>query len=63
MCIDLTKRTWQRIPGLARTARGRMFVSWFTGGPKEPVPEITVVLSFSDDQGTLWRDPVGKFET
>jgi hypothetical protein len=40
-----------------------MFVSWFTGGPKEPVPEITVVLSFSDDQGTLWRDPVGKFET
>jgi hypothetical protein len=35
--IDLTKRTWQGIPGLERTAKGRVFASWFTGGPKEPV--------------------------
>ena len=34
--IDLAKRTWQGIPGLERTAKGRVFVSWFTGGTKEP---------------------------
>ena len=28
--IDLAKRTWQGIPGLERTAKGRVFVSWFT---------------------------------
>ena len=37
--IDLAKRTWQGIPGLERTAKGRVFVSWFTGGTKEPEPE------------------------
>ena len=30
--IDLAKRTWQGIPGLERTAKERVFVSWFTGG-------------------------------
>ena len=25
--IDLSKRTWQGIPGLERTAKGRVFVS------------------------------------
>ena len=47
--IDLARRTWQGIPGLERTAKGRVFVSWFTGGPKEPTPENTVVLCYSDD--------------
>lgn len=49
--IDLAKRTWQGIPGLERTAKGRVFASWFTGGPKEPSPDNTVVLSQSDDGG------------
>ena len=55
--IDLTKRTWQGIPGLERTAKGRVFVSWFTGGPKEPAPENTVVLSYSDDAGKTFSAP------
>lgn len=45
--IDLSKCTWQGIPDLERTANGRVFVSWFTGGSKEPEPENTVVLSHS----------------
>ena len=49
--VDLAKRTWQGIPGLERTAKGRVFVSWFTGGTHEPQPENTVVLSQSDDGG------------
>jgi hypothetical protein len=55
--IDLTKRTWQGIPGLERTAKGRVFVSWFTGGTKEPEPENTVVLSHSDDGGKTFSAP------
>jgi len=30
--IGLAKRTWQGIPGLERTDKGRVFVTWFTGG-------------------------------
>ena len=55
--IDLAKRTWQGIPGLERTAKGRVFVSWFTGGTKEPEPENTVVLSHSDDGGKTFSAP------
>ncbi len=55
--IDLAKRTWQGIPGLERTAKGRVFVSWFTGGTKEPEPENTVVLSQSDDGGKTFSAP------
>lgn len=51
-------RTWQGIPGLERTARGRIFVSWFSGGPKEPSPENTVLLSYSDDNGKTFTPPV-----
>ena len=55
--IDLTKRTWQGIPGLERTAKGRLFVSWFTGGSKRAEPENTVVLSHSDDGGKTFSAP------
>ncbi len=56
--IDLAKRTWQGIPGLERTAKGRVFMSWFTGGPKEPAPDNTVVLCYSDDGGNTFTPPV-----
>ncbi len=49
--IDLKQRTWQGIPGIERTAKGRVYASWFTGGPKEPSPDNTAVLSYSDDGG------------
>ncbi len=55
--IDLAKRTWQGIPGLERTAKGRVFASWFTGGPKEPAPENTVLLCYSDDQAKTFTAP------
>lgn len=55
--IDLNQRTWQGIPGLERTAKGRVYVSWFTGGPKEPSPDNTVVLSYSDDAGQTFTPP------
>ncbi len=57
LTIDLAKLTWQGIPGLERTAKGRIFASWFTGGPKEPAPENTVLLSHSDDAGKTFTPP------
>jgi hypothetical protein len=49
--IDLAQRTWQGIPGIERTAKGRVFVSWFTGGTKEPEPENTLGLLAGRDGG------------
>ncbi len=51
-------RTWQGIPGVERTAKGRLFVSWVSGGPKEPSYENTVYLSYSDANGTNFAAPV-----
>ncbi|MBN8418394.1 MAG: exo-alpha-sialidase [Verrucomicrobia bacterium] len=48
---------WQGIPGLERTANGRVFSSWFTGGPKEPSPENIVLLCYSDDQAKTFTPP------
>ncbi|WP_395740385.1 sialidase family protein [Prosthecobacter sp.] len=50
-------QTWQGIPGLERTAAGRVFSSWFTGGPKEPSAENTVLLCYSDDQAKTFTTP------
>jgi hypothetical protein len=55
--FDPASRLWQGIPGLERTAKGRLYVSWFTGGPKEPAPENAVVLSRSEDGGTTFSAP------
>ena len=55
--IDLAKRTWQGIPGLECTAKGRVYATWFTGGPKEPSPDNTVILSRSDDGGKTFTPP------
>lgn len=51
-------RAWQGIPGLERTPKGRVFVSWFSGGPKEPAAENTVLLCQSDDQGKTFTAPM-----
>lgn len=57
--FEVPLRTWQGIPGLERTPKGRVFVSWFTGGPKEPAPENTVLLCYSDDGGATFTPPQG----
>ncbi len=49
--------TWQGIPGLERTTNGRVFSSWFTGGPKEPSPDNIVLLCYSDDQAKTFTPP------
>lgn len=51
-------RTWQGIPGIERSPEGRLFVCWYTGGAKEPSPDNTVLLTYSDDQGETFAEPV-----
>jgi len=51
------RQTWQGIPGLERTAKGRVFSSWFTGGSKEPSPENIVLFCYSDDQAKTFTHP------
>ena len=50
-------RTWQGIPGLEHTLKGRVFSSWFTGGPQEPSAENTVLLAWSNDQAKTFTGP------
>lgn len=55
--VDIENRVWQGIPGLEKSKAGRVFVTWFTGGAKEPDPENTVILSYSDDGGKSFSSP------
>ncbi|MBK9389158.1 MAG: exo-alpha-sialidase [Bacteroidetes bacterium] len=52
------KQSWQGIPGLERTAKGRLYVSWYSGGDKEPSSENRVFLFFSDDNGINFSKPI-----
>src|SRR5437763_536640 len=54
---DFDHRAWQGIPGLERTPKGRVFVSWFSGGKNEPQPQNTVYLCSSDDGGKTVTEP------
>jgi hypothetical protein len=53
----LKPRIWQGIPGIEKTAKGRLFVTWFSGGAKEPEPENTIYLCTSDDGGKTFTEP------
>lgn len=52
-----TERLWQGIPGVEVTKNGRLWVSYFTGGEKEPSAENCVAFAYSDDGGKTWNDP------
>ena len=51
------ERLWQGIPGVEVTKGGRLWVSYFTGGEKEPSTENCVAFAYSDDDGRTWNDP------
>lgn len=54
----MPKQVWQGIPGVEITNKGRVFISWFTGGDREPSPEQIVLLCYSDDNGITFNEPL-----
>lgn len=55
---SLPKRTWQGVPSIAVTKKGRIFVSIYTGGEMEPHPDNYTALYYSDDDGQSWSKPI-----
>lgn len=49
-------RKWQGIPGLERTASGRLWATWYTGGSGEGRDNY-IVLVTSEDDGKTWSPP------
>lgn len=50
-------REWQGIPAVERAPNGRLWCSFFSGGPKEPDPENFILLATSEDAGATWTSP------
>ena len=49
-------RAFQGIPGIERAADGRLWATWYAGGPGEG-PENYVLLATSDNDGRTWSPP------
>ena len=52
-------RLFQGIPGIERAANGRLWATWYAGGPNEPGegPGNYVMLTTSGDDGKTWSGP------
>lgn len=50
-------RRWQGIPGVERTAKGRIFVTWYSGGQSEQLGNYSLVVK-SDDGGKSFSEPL-----
>jgi len=51
-------RQWQGIPGIECAANGRLWCTFYSGGPKEPDPGNLILLTTSGDDGETWSEPV-----
>src|ERR1700730_15165174 len=51
------RRLWQGIPGIERTAHGRLFATWYSGGDNEG-PDNYVLLLSSEELGSSWSAPL-----
>ncbi|MFO7918019.1 MAG: sialidase family protein [Anaerolineae bacterium] len=50
-------RPWQGIPGIERAGDGRLWCTFYSGGPKEPHPDNHILLTTSEDEGRTWSSP------
>lgn len=51
------KRLWQGIPGVERTEKGRLFVTWYSGGVVEQLGNYSILVK-SDDGGDRFSEPI-----
>jgi len=50
-------RLWQGVPGIERSANGRLWVTFYSGGADEG-PDNYVLLISSNDDGQSWSEPL-----
>ncbi len=55
---EMLDQHWRGIPTVEITVGGRLFVSWFSGGDKEPSPDNAIFLQTSDNGGYNFSTPV-----
>ena len=51
-------RIWQGIPSIEVTAKGRIFVTFYSGGTTEEIDNYSLLL-VSDDDGKTFGEPIG----
>ena len=54
---ESTDRKWQGIPSIERTAKGRIFACWYSGGVTEQMGNYSLLV-YSDDGGESFTPPV-----
>ena len=54
---ETSTRQWQGIPGVERTKKGRIFVTWYSGGEVEQLGNHSLVVK-SDDGGKRFSEPI-----
>ena len=52
-----SKRLWQGIPSIEVTKRGRIFLTFYSGGVKEEIGNYVIVIK-SDDGGNHFSEPI-----
>jgi predicted neuraminidase len=50
-------RNWQGIPGIERSANGRLLATWYSGDENEG-PANYILLVISENEGRSWSDPL-----
>ncbi len=52
---DTDKQNWLGCPTIEKTAGGRLWSGWFTGGKKELGTGNYAIIGYSDDEGAQWK--------
>ncbi len=55
-------RMWQGIPSIERTAKGRLWATWYAGPLSEGSHGNHAVLVTSEDDGRTWSNPVAVYD-
>lgn len=55
-------RMWQGIPSIERTAKGRLWATWYAGPLSEGSSGNHALLVTSDDDGVTWSNPVAVYD-
>jgi len=55
---DINLQNWLGCPTIEKTAGGRLWVGWFTGGERELGTGNYAIIKYSDNEGVSWHQAV-----